>query len=91
MPQSHRSAFAKFRSGVAPLRIETGRYERLRVNEEYVHSVETVLKTNFMSCFNVRSMMRFANPFIDMHVHMKNRLIPMTKLRSFYFCSAAPT
>ena len=33
MPQSHRSAFAKFRSGVAPLRIETGRYEGLRVNE----------------------------------------------------------
>ena len=29
MPQSHRSAFAKFLSGVAPLRIETGRYEGL--------------------------------------------------------------
>ena len=46
--------------------------------KESVHSVETALKTNFMSCFNVRSMMRFANPFIDMHVHMKNRLITMT-------------
>ena len=33
MPKSHRSAFAKFRSGAAPLRIETGRYEGLRVNE----------------------------------------------------------
>ena len=33
MPQSHRSAFAKFRSGVAPLRIETGRYESLRITE----------------------------------------------------------
>ena len=42
--------------------------------KESVHSVETALKTNFMSCFNVRSMMRFANPFIDMNVHMKNRL-----------------
>ena len=58
--------------------------------KESVHSVETASKTNFMSCFNVRSIMRFANPFIDMHVHMKNRLIPMTKLRSSYFCSAAP-
>ena len=27
--RNHRSAFAKFRMGVAPLRIETGRYERL--------------------------------------------------------------
>lgn len=30
LPFKHRSAFAKFRSGVAPLRLETGRYERLQ-------------------------------------------------------------
>ena len=29
LPQSHRSVFSKFRCGVGPLRIETGRYERL--------------------------------------------------------------
>ena len=29
LPSKHRSAFCKFRSGVAPLRIETGRYERI--------------------------------------------------------------
>ena len=29
MQRNQRSAFAKFRMGVAPLRIETGRYERL--------------------------------------------------------------
>jgi hypothetical protein len=29
----YRSAFAKFRCGVAPLRIETGRYENKNVNE----------------------------------------------------------
>jgi hypothetical protein len=33
MPGKNRSAYAKFRAGVAPLRIETGRYERLEVNE----------------------------------------------------------
>ena len=27
MPFRHRSAFAKFRTGVLPLRIETGKYE----------------------------------------------------------------
>ena len=30
LPQSHRSAFSKFRIGVAPIRVETGRYEGLR-------------------------------------------------------------
>ena len=29
MQRSHRSSFAKFRMGVAPLRIEPGRYERI--------------------------------------------------------------
>ena len=32
LPQSHRSAFSKFRCGVAPIRIETGRYEALAEN-----------------------------------------------------------
>ena len=29
MPKTHRGAYAKFRCGVAPIRLETGRYERL--------------------------------------------------------------
>ena len=33
MPRSHRSAFTKFRCGVASLRIETGRFENLRIEE----------------------------------------------------------
>ena len=33
MPPSHRSAFSKFRCGVAPLRIETGRYEGLSLQQ----------------------------------------------------------
>ena len=33
MPQSHRSVFAKFISGVAPLRIETGRYDGININD----------------------------------------------------------
>ena len=31
MPKKYRSALCKFRCGVAPIRIETGRYERLNV------------------------------------------------------------
>ncbi len=33
LPVSHRSAFAKFRSGTAPIRLETGRYEHIPVEE----------------------------------------------------------
>ncbi len=32
LPRIHRSALAKFRCGVAPIRLETGRYERLPVS-----------------------------------------------------------
>ena len=32
LPKRHRSALCKFRCGVAPLRLETGRYEGLPVN-----------------------------------------------------------
>lgn len=32
MSYSYRSALAKFRCGIAPIRLETGRYERLSVN-----------------------------------------------------------
>jgi len=35
LPLNHRSAFAKFRCGVAPLRIETGRYENILRNERF--------------------------------------------------------
>ena len=33
MPISHRAAFCKFRCGVAPIRIETGRYENIDVSQ----------------------------------------------------------
>ena len=33
LPPSHRSALCKFRCGVAPIRIETGRFENLKLNE----------------------------------------------------------
>ena len=29
IPKAHKSAFAKFRCGTAPLRLETGRYENI--------------------------------------------------------------
>ncbi len=47
LPLKHRSAFAKFRCGVAPLRLETGRYEHIAENERVcpfcIHEVEDEL------------------------------------------------
>ena len=42
MPVSHRAAFAKFRCGVAPIRIETGRFENLDVNQRLCHFCNVV-------------------------------------------------
>ena len=36
MPKTYRSALCKFRCGVSPIRIETGRYERLNVTDNNV-------------------------------------------------------
>ena len=46
LPLKHRSAFAKFRCGVAPLKIETGRYENIPLNQRncpFCDKVETEL------------------------------------------------
>ena len=43
LPIGHRSVFAKFRCGVAPIRIQTGRFENLEVNQRlcpFCNSVE---------------------------------------------------
>ena len=72
MPQSHRSAFAKFRSGVASLRIETAKWTCSIINAktfilegmkvfalmiEHVHFAKTVLKMNFMFCLGAHFIM----------------------------------
>lgn len=43
LPLRHRSAFIKFRCGVAPIRIETGRYENIALEDRKCH-VCTVLE-----------------------------------------------
>ena len=65
MPPKHRSALSKFRCGVAPIRIETGRYENLKENERvcpYVFVI--VLRMKFMFCYIVICMLMLDNPFL---------------------------
>ena len=44
LPLRYRSAFAKFRCGVAPLKIETGRYERKDVHERVCFNCSSTLE-----------------------------------------------
>jgi phosphorylcholine metabolism protein LicD len=53
MPPCHRTAFSKFRCGVAPLRVETGRYEGLDILErkcQFSDSIEDESHV-FLDCF----------------------------------------
>ena len=51
LPRSHRSAFAKFRAGVAPLRVETGRYEGLPLNARLCPFCFNVVEDEFHALF----------------------------------------
>ena len=42
MPPKHRAALSKFRCGVAPIRVETGRYENLALNDRLCPFCNTV-------------------------------------------------
>ena len=47
MPYQHRRAFAQFRCGVSPLRIETGRYEGLAVEQRTCFHCENTVEDEF--------------------------------------------
>ena len=54
LPYGHRSALAKFRCGVAPLRIETGRYVNLPVDERICPFCKNCVETEMhvlLECF----------------------------------------
>ena len=44
LPRSHRSALSKFRCGVAPLKIETGRYQSLPINERTCFHCDNIIE-----------------------------------------------
>ena len=45
LPRSLRSAYAKFRTGVAPLRLETDRYERLNLEQRVCFNCESEIES----------------------------------------------
>ena len=65
LPFRHRSALAKFRCGVAPLRIETGRYERLPL-ESKLCSQCNLVENECMLYVIVHYMKIFEIPYLNM-------------------------
>ena len=63
LPLKHRSAFAKFRCGVAPIRIETGRYEGLDFNSRTCPLCRNAIEDENMSFLIVHSIMISDNSF----------------------------
>ena len=56
----YRSAYATFRCGVAPIRMDTGRYGANRVRLKHVYVCNVVeSKMNFMLLCNAHSMMMY--------------------------------
>ena len=45
LPRNHRSVYAKFRSGVAPLRLETGRYEHIEERDRLCFNCGSQIET----------------------------------------------
>ena len=50
LPVHHRSALAKFRCGVAPIRIETGRYERLALDDRKCINCDAIESEKHVIC-----------------------------------------
>ena len=54
LPRRHRSACAKFRCGVAPIRLETGRYERLSIDQRtFFHCTQSKQRNMFTCLSNI--------------------------------------
>ena len=64
LPLKHRSAFAKFRCGVTPIRIETGGYEGLEVDSRTCPICKNGIRMKNMSFLCVRCMMVSENIFL---------------------------
>ena len=81
IPPRHRTAFAKFHCGVAPLRLETGRYENIQVNERLCllcsdQEIESETHVLFIMiydeyCFNA---LRLIMQILSVLTNMKNFL-----------------
>lgn len=74
MPTRYRSAFAKFRCGVAPLKVETGRHENLPVDKRFC-----------FNCNNVNCMQTYVLNYLNMPLILMLILIASVMMKNLYF------
>ena len=65
MPRSHRSALAKFRSGTAPLQMETGRYEGMPIQERICPLCQQEIETEMHCLLICNKLDDFRQPLLD--------------------------
>ena len=61
LSKKYRSSFTKFRSGVAPIRVETGRYENLKLEERICPICKTGVEDEFHVLFTCSAYDNFRN------------------------------
>ena len=85
IPIRYRSAYAKFRCGVAPLKIETGRYERIALNERLCFNCDSSIEDEkhvLLSCPLYGDLRQ--SLFIDI-LHQNNSFLTLSDDEKFIF------
>ena len=74
MSRSHRSALAKFRCGVAPIRLETGRYEQLPVGQRLCPFCQNCVEDEYHVILKCPIYDNIRSPLIDIALNMNPEL-----------------
>ena len=106
LPVHHRSALAKFRCGVAPIRIETERYERLASEDRKCINCDAIESEKHVICVRPlykdlwNSLFERAKPVIHnfallnseekMSAVLSNKHLVKTTAQILYFCANVP-
>ena len=83
MSRGRRSALAKFRCGVAPIRLETGRYENLPVEQRLCPFCETSVEDELHVVLICPMYNDLRMPLVEAASHI-NPLIPANSLEMLY-------
>ena len=90
MSSTHRSAMAKFRTGVAPLRIETGRYEGLPEAERTCIFCKDHVEDEIHALFDCHLYNEIRLELFQYAQYVNNHFNSLTKLDKFVFLFCSP-
>jgi hypothetical protein len=85
MSKSHRAAFAKFTAGVAPLRVETGRYEGLPIDSRLCPFCVNLVEDEFHTIFKCSLFDDIRNELFIHATRFNNDFHNLTEEHKFIF------